>query len=503
MRELDAGRAEELVRRLPRRTTCAATATCCGRTRASPRCSAGAAPARRRDRHRHLEDARDAVDAGDRPRPARASFDVIVTVEDTERHKPRPRPGAARRCALLDAGRRRARLRGRLAVRHAAGAGRGRRRGAALWGVFPAAVLRAERPDRDLARPERGAARGEAPRRAPPSCGPPDPERQPPLPRARPARRSSDGDVRRAGARAAGDRGRAPRARHRRTRRPSAWAAPPSSRVRAGRATRQPMLSLANARTDDELRAWVERAAPRCSTASRSSYVTEPKIDGLAISLVYEDGSFVRGATRGDGVIGEDVTANLRTMRSIPLRLRLPTPGTPPALVEVRGEVYLPLQGFAPRQRGAGRGRRDDLHEPAQLGGRVAAAEGSRRSPPGGRCGCGLRGRPRRGARARVALGGARVAARSTASRSDPIIEPARRRSRRCSPRCHAWEGRRAEPRLRHRRRRREGRRVRRSSARLGVVGRDPRWAVAYKFAPTTALTTLATSASTSAAPGR
>ena len=72
--------------------------------------------------------------------------------------------------------------------------------------------------------------------------------------------------------------------------------------------------------------------------------VTEPKVDGLAISLVYEDGVFVRGATRGNGIVGEDVTANLRTVRAIPLRLaREPAP----PLVEVRGEVYLPLEGFA------------------------------------------------------------------------------------------------------------------------------------------------------------
>ena len=85
---------------------------------------------------------------------------------------------------------------------------------------------------------------------------------------------------------------------------------------------RQPMLSLANARNDDELRAWIERNQ-RLSDGEPVEWVVEPKIDGLAISLTYEQGVFVRGATRGNGEVGEDVTANLRTIQSIPLRLRL------------------------------------------------------------------------------------------------------------------------------------------------------------------------------------
>ena len=105
----------------------------------------------------------------------------------------------------------------------------------------------------------------------------------------------------------------------------------------------QPMLSLANARNDAEFEAWSERLG-RLIGEEPYQLVTEPKVDGLAISLVYENGIFVRGATRGNGVVGEDVTPNLRTVRSIPLRLA----GEPaPPLVEVRGEVYLPLEGFA------------------------------------------------------------------------------------------------------------------------------------------------------------
>jgi DNA ligase (NAD+) len=103
----------------------------------------------------------------------------------------------------------------------------------------------------------------------------------------------------------------------------------------------QPMLSLANARNEDELRAWEARVR-RLSGRDDIEYVTEPKIDGLAISLVYEDGSLVRGATRGDGETGEDVTQNLKTIKAIPLRVD----GAPP-LLEVRGEAYLPLAAFA------------------------------------------------------------------------------------------------------------------------------------------------------------
>ena len=85
------------------------------------------------------------------------------------------------------------------------------------------------------------------------------------------------------------------------------------------------MLSLANARDEDELRAWEQRVrnllAKRELPEREIEYVTEPKVDGLAISLVYEDGVLVRGATRGDGEIGEDVTQNLRTIGAIPLSI--------------------------------------------------------------------------------------------------------------------------------------------------------------------------------------
>ena len=103
-----------------------------------------------------------------------------------------------------------------------------------------------------------------------------------------------------------------------------------------------PMLSLANAFSDEEVDDFVRRIRERLGR-DELEFSVEPKFDGLAISLHYEDGVFVRGATRGDGETGEDVTANLRTIKSIPLRLR----GSGwPQVLEVRGEVYMPRAGF-------------------------------------------------------------------------------------------------------------------------------------------------------------
>src|SRR5918992_1574496 len=105
-----------------------------------------------------------------------------------------------------------------------------------------------------------------------------------------------------------------------------------------------PMLSLGNAFNDDELAAWEERLVRLVGDdARRAGYTAELKIDGAAVSLTYESGVLVRGTTRGNGVIGEDVTANLRTIRDVPLRLR--GTGAPP-LIEIRGEVYMTFSGF-------------------------------------------------------------------------------------------------------------------------------------------------------------
>ena len=108
-----------------------------------------------------------------------------------------------------------------------------------------------------------------------------------------------------------------------------------------------PMGSLEKVTTREALEKWSDDVRKRLATDEPVAYVLEPKIDGSAVSLVYEAGVFVRGATRGDGLRGEDVTANLRTVKAIPLRLLQSGRGTPPELVEVRGEIYFPLDGFA------------------------------------------------------------------------------------------------------------------------------------------------------------
>ena len=127
----------------------------------------------------------------------------------------------------------------------------------------------------------------------------------------------------------------------------------------------QPMLSLANARSEEELRAWIDRMRNHLARegieAPEFRYVAEPKIDGLAISLLYRDGVLERGATRGNGVIGEDVTHNLRTIPTIPLRI-----DDAPPLIEVRGEVYMSLQRLRRAERAPRRAGPVDVHEPAQ-----------------------------------------------------------------------------------------------------------------------------------------
>lgn len=134
---------------------------------------------------------------------------------------------------------------------------------------------------------------------------------------------------------------------------------------------RQPMLSLANALSDDELLAFDQRIKRMLGMALETDieYVAELKIDGLAVSLTYENGLLTRGATRGDGYTGEDVTTNLRTIKSIPLMLLVEDSPQIPTIIEVRGEVYLLHEEFRRINR-----EREESGEPTFANPRNAAA---------------------------------------------------------------------------------------------------------------------------------
>ena len=155
----------------------------------------------------------------------------------------------------------------------------------------------------------------------------------------------------------------------------------PTQRVGAAPATalakhthRRPMLSLANAFDEAELAAWEERNARINPEVKQGGYTTEVKIDGAAVSLTYERGRLTVGATRGNGAVGEDITANLRTVADIPLTVRGPEV---PALMEVRGEVYLPYRNFQQLNR-----EREEAGDPPFANPRNAAAGGLRQLDP-------------------------------------------------------------------------------------------------------------------------
>jgi DNA ligase (NAD+) len=130
---------------------------------------------------------------------------------------------------------------------------------------------------------------------------------------------------------------------------------------------RQVMLSLQNVTTPEEMAAFDERAR-KFLGRERIEYVAEPKVDGVAVELVYEQGALAVGSTRGDGTVGENVTPNIRTIRSVPLRLRS-EPRAAPALLEVRGEVFLPLEPFRKLNR-----EREEAGQPVFANPRNAAA---------------------------------------------------------------------------------------------------------------------------------
>ncbi len=134
------------------------------------------------------------------------------------------------------------------------------------------------------------------------------------------------------------------------------WITPDSPSQRAGAAPLDkfvkvrhpaPILSLANAFSEEDLQAWFERVSKLDSRVRSTGFVVEPKIDGLTVVLHYENGVFVQGATRGDGIIGEDITANLKTVRALPLKIPVDGKGpTPPPVLVVRGEAFITIKEF-------------------------------------------------------------------------------------------------------------------------------------------------------------
>ncbi len=140
---------------------------------------------------------------------------------------------------------------------------------------------------------------------------------------------------------------------------------------------RQPMMSLGNAMDAEEMREFDKRVKRLLKSDADVEYVAEIKLDGLGIELVYEDGRLSVGSTRGDGINGEDVTRNIRTIKSVPLRLRRSGHGAIPRLLEVRGEVIIPRTGFARLNQ-----ERDEAGEPVFANPRNAAAGSLRQLDP-------------------------------------------------------------------------------------------------------------------------
>ena len=249
----------------------------------------------------------------------------------------------------------------------------------------------------------------------------------------------------------------------------------------------EPLFSLANARSAEELRAWVQRMRNHLAREGienvRFRYVCEPKIDGLAMSLIYRDGVLERGATRGNGEIGENVTHNLRTIPSIPLRIE-----DAPPLVEVRGEVYMKLADFAALNE-----RRAAAGESTFMNPRNSAAGTIRQLDPKLTA-----ERPLSfwaygvGAADGLTFPGQWDALAWLRDRGFPVNRDIVRLESEDEvvERCLDWQQRRGALDFEI-----DGVVVKVDDAeqqrRLGVVGRDPRWAIAWKFPPTTKITTL------------
>jgi DNA ligase (NAD+) len=249
----------------------------------------------------------------------------------------------------------------------------------------------------------------------------------------------------------------------------------------------EPMLSLGNVRSEQELRAWVERMRNHLAREGiaepRFTFVVEPKIDGLAISLVYREGTLERGATRGNGEVGEDVTHNLRTIGAIPLHV-----SDAPPLVEVRGEVYMSLADFTALNE-----RRAEAGESTFMNPRNSAAGTIRQLDPAD------------AAKRPLSIWCYQVGVTEGLSfeRHSQALQWLREHGFRVNSdirvlgsedeviaQCLEWERRRGALDFEI-----DGVVVKvdelELQRRLGSVGRDPRWAVAWKFPPTTAVTKL------------
>jgi DNA ligase (NAD+) len=247
---------------------------------------------------------------------------------------------------------------------------------------------------------------------------------------------------------------------------------------------RVPMLSLGNAFDEDDLRAFDTRVAKLAGTSP--VYVCELKIDGLAVSLRYERGRLVSGGTRGDGAVGEDVTPNIRTIRTVPMNLR----DTRPALLDVRGEVYLSKSAFEKLNEGrAARG------EPVFANPRNAASGGLRQKDP------------RLTAERRLSFFGYAIGAFEGAKKHPPtqfellaylreLGFPVNRNAQRCASLddvlayCRRWEAERESVDYEI-----DGVVIKVDDlalqAKLGFAGREPRWAIAFKFRAREARTKL------------
>ena len=250
---------------------------------------------------------------------------------------------------------------------------------------------------------------------------------------------------------------------------------------------RQSMLSLGNARSEEELRAWVARMRSHLAREGiedpKFEFVCEPKIDGLAISLTYRDGVLEHGATRGNGEVGEDVTHNLRTIRSIPLHI-----DDAPPLIEVRGEVFMALEDFAAlNERRAEAGLSTFMNPRNSAAGTIRQLDPKLSAErPLSTLSYGI------GATEGITFASQWEALTWLREHRFPVNDEIKLLDSEDDvvAQCKAWEERRAGLSFEI-----DGVVIKVNDVelqrRLGSVGREPRWAIAWKFPPTTKTTVL------------